>query len=301
MYNMLDHLSPIQRTVLNLSIHKIAFITSAEKIFCYGCRITQFSRWSPFQPIPSGHKRINNYAYDLLLVLPDSNTGNEDSTQELLKNHLDAFSSFSFIIHRRDEVVTRLEREDHFMCTILNKALLLFNNDTPPLATENVCSNADAFKKYAALWWNQWFGLAGQSLLAAYRSAGEYNNRQALNHLYQSTVQTCTALLNAYTGLRPSRRSLNRLLLYCDNFCSLRTMIFPNNTVEEKRLLQSLVKAGEAGNKEKPYAIAKQTVDILLERIGLMHEKAEQLYSSITPAHDTLRQAQGDSAASSLR
>jgi len=277
MYNMLDQLPRIQHIALHQTIQKIASIANAEKIFCYGYRITQLNQWSPFRINPSD-KPINDYAYDLLLVLPDSNTANEDSTQELLRNHLDAFSGFSFVIFRRDETIIRLEREDHFICTVLNKARLLYNNDTPPFTAEKVCSNPAAFKKYTALWWQQWFSLAGQSLLAAYRAAGEYDNRQALYQLYHSTIRTCMGLVNAYTGLRPSRRSLCRLMAYCDNFCSIRTDVFPNNTAEEKRLLQSLVKAGEA--KDKPYPITKQTVDTLLQRVGLLHEMAEKLYGN---------------------
>ncbi len=75
MQNNLKHLTETQYTELCCAIKKIAASIEAERIYCFGSRNTQITRWSPFHAGHATTHSITVSCYDLLLVMPNSNLG----------------------------------------------------------------------------------------------------------------------------------------------------------------------------------------------------------------------------------
>ncbi|HEY4196612.1 MAG TPA: hypothetical protein VGM63_13805 [Mucilaginibacter sp.] len=67
------------------------------------------------------------------------------------------------------------------------------------------------------------------------------------------------------------------LLNYCDNFCLIRTRVFPGNTLEETVLLQTLGGAVTA-EADTLHDTPEHIVGTLLKRTDKMLQLAESLY-----------------------
>ncbi len=119
--------------------------------------------------------------------------------------------------------------------------------------------------------------MAHRGYRKAERHANDHQPGAALLALHESTLYACAAMIRLHTGQRPESASLTFLLNYCDNFCLVRTRVFPANTAEETTLLQTLdgAVAAEAG---KLHDTPQHIVDILLKRTEKMLQLAESLY-----------------------
>src|SRR5882724_10273438 len=75
MQNNLKHLTEPQYNELIHATNKITTNIGAERIYCFGSRSTQMTRWSPFHAGLATEHIITVSFYDLLLVMPDRDLG----------------------------------------------------------------------------------------------------------------------------------------------------------------------------------------------------------------------------------
>ena len=278
MQNTLYHLSPAQKTELLQAIEKIANTTRAARIYCFGSRCTQINRWSPFHAGPHDHNTITLSYYDLLLVLPEGHTGPKATLARLDRRPAGSYSTFYYHVLTHIEFINRLRNHDPFIHHVYRYTALLHHSGPPILCPEPEPFNTST----QTSWWIKGINLARQQYRKAARAAERNDRWQALYCLHRAAVETCMALVVLHTGYRQPGRSLEYLLHCCDNFCLIRTRVFPCNTPEEAELLQQLERAAQTTWHDEALPVTFRVADTLLKRIHKMIELAEALYQQKT-------------------
>ncbi|HEY4150522.1 MAG TPA: hypothetical protein VGM41_16395 [Chitinophagaceae bacterium] len=283
MQNSLKHLCPAQEQALANAIQKISAATRAERIYCFGHRSNQMYRWSPHHAGPTAYNSSTFNFYDLLLVMPDGDIGYKQRIARL--EHLPEirFTNFNYHFISSFELNRRLQEDDPFTIKLCHEAVLLHHTPQPPkggVVTNEFAQQPErstGLSKSSKFNWERDMNLAHRSYRKAERYATDHQSGAALLALHESALYACGALIRLHTGQWPESASLVFLLNYCDNFCLIRTRVFPANTAEETALLQMIDGAvtAEAGTLHNT---PEHIIDILLKRTDKMLQLAESLY-----------------------
>ncbi|HEY4150700.1 MAG TPA: hypothetical protein VGM41_17300 [Chitinophagaceae bacterium] len=286
MQNPLKHLCPAQEQALTNAIKEISTTTGAERIYCFGHRSNQMYRWSPYHAGETADNSNTFHFYDLLLVMPDGDIGYKQRLARL--DNLPQINHTVFNYHSVSsfELNRRLQENDSFTIKLYQEAVLLQSpQHTPQPPKGGVEKNefdqlperAKGLSKSDKFNWERNINLAHRSYRKAARHADDQQPGAALLALHESALYACGALIRLHIGQWPESASLTFLLHYCDNFCLIRTRVFPANTLEETTLLQTLDGAvtAEAG---ELHDTPQHIVDILLKRTDKMLQLAESLY-----------------------
>lgn len=296
MQHILQHPDPARQAALSQAIQKIAADTRAESIYCFGHRSTQKRDWSPFRSNTDLDNTIPVNYYDLLLVMPDSDLRYQDTIDSIAYRPITAHTSFSYLAFTSFHFYTLLKNGDPFIHKIYHKAARLHSSGHQPVLLSDIPHPNPSAADTATLHWVREINTARQLHRAAGRAACHNRRLQALTCLEEAACHACIALIILYTGHQPAKQLLSVLLRCCDNFCTIRSRIFPCNTPEETALFQSLERTVVTAGPHHAEHVPAYTMDILLRRVDKMLELADWLYKKKTGAGAcTLRQAQGDS------
>ncbi|HSC36917.1 MAG TPA: hypothetical protein VLD19_03560, partial [Chitinophagaceae bacterium] len=306
MLTTLSHLGHAQQEELTQAIQKIAAQTSAVSIYCFGHRITEKTEWSLFTRGQAAQDNIPISCYDLVLVMPDSDIRHKEKVEGITTRRMSQHTSFTYQAFTQLGFDNLLKNGSPFISKVCREGVLLYNTShRPPLGTL-VLPSGTFLTNAATLHWIKSINMAWRVYRMAERAAERNERWLVLSSLEEAACYVCVALIHLYTGHRQRMETLSLLLKYCDNFCGIRTRVFPCNTPEESQLLQYLEMTVMMEERDYKKCIPYHIVEILLKRVGKMLELAEWMHGEkmrgssqkeSTLAHArTLRQAQGDSS-----
>ncbi|MBS1564859.1 MAG: hypothetical protein JST39_10740 [Bacteroidetes bacterium] len=280
MQNTLNHLTPSQHEELSLAISKIAEATQAEKIYCYGSRHSDKTAWSLFSTHIEGKHEPAFTCYDLLLVMPDNDSRYRERVEDLARRPVTNNTLFYYRAFTRFGFTNLLKNGNVFIHKVYSEGWLLHNAHP-----ESLFDRKDAYRPNAnppIFHWVKDINLARRLYGMAERAVLRNDRWEALAHLEESACYACTALIALYMGHPQKREPLSRLLQYCDNFCTLRSRIFPCNTPEETQLFQYLELVTTMEEKDYNNHIPMHAVEALLKRVQKLLELAGHLYEQKT-------------------
>jgi len=278
MQNTLNYLNPSQQEELTHAIQKITTETNAVSIYCFGHRTTQKLEWGLFN---SGQSIDNNNTvtyYDLLLVIPDSDIRRKEKIEGIVNRPFTKHTRFCYHAISCLCFNELLKDGNPFINKICCEGILLHNSDRYHLIQSEIPPPNPSYADTVALHWAKGINWARREYRMAARAAHRNKRWQALAHLEEAACQTCVALIILYTGHRQCTQTLLHLLKYCDNFCDVRSQIFPCNTPEEAQLLQFLEITVLTEEKDCEHMIPLHIVEALLNRVNRMLELADWLY-----------------------
>jgi hypothetical protein len=282
MQNMLKILLPAQQEELTHAIQKIAAETGAERIYCYGFRTTQRTEWSLFHAGAGTDKQVNVYYYDLLLVIPGVDANCQDKIDGIAHRPICSHASFYYRGHTSFGFSNLLKIGNPFISKVHREGVILYNSSPYSLPKNGLPSLSLVCANTANLHWVRTINRARAIYRMAERASAKNKRREALGHLEETACQACMALITLYTGHSQGNQVLRQLLQYCDNFCGIRTRIFPCNTPEEAELLQWLETAVLTEDTGHEYHVPGYILDTLVRRINKLLELADWLYTQKT-------------------
>ena len=282
MTNTLSHLNLLQRKELYLIVQKIAGLTGAEKIYCYGSRVTHVQRWSPFQANRYRNRELYFYSYDMALIMPAGEEPNKEQVLHELSGAFDPSVDISCILFYQAEAIGLLQNGDPFLHDIRIMASLLYTTNERTLDYTGLRQPGIISQESITADWSTRVGQALAHLNQAERLHHAEQHRLAINFLYQSALQVLNALIYTHTGHRTAATCLGQLLRFCDNFCAIRTQLFPCKTREETRLFTILNETRSANGDDDPGMLLEEASGSLLQRVTALHEMAAQYYIAKT-------------------
>ena len=232
-----------------------------------------------FNSITAMNDNIAISYYDLLLVMPDNDTSYDNKMAGIAHRPISKHSSFSYHAYSNADFNNLLKNGDPFINKICRQALLLHNSGTHSIHEGDIPCLNPAFANTAYVHWVRGINQARQLYRMAERAAHRNEREQALSQLEQAACEACRTLITLYTGHRQRAQILSQLLKYCDNFCPLRTRVFPCNTREETELLQWLERTVFIENTRYQYHVPPYILDTLLRRINKLLDLADWLYT----------------------
>jgi hypothetical protein len=282
MPNILKNLSPTLQEDLNRAIQKIVSETGAERIYCYGFRSTQRTEWSPFHTSPATDENISVYYYDLLLVMPGTNTSYQDKIDSITHRPISPHTSFVYRTYTSPGFTNLLKNGHPFINKVYTEGILLHYSSQQPILQYNIPDINAAYMNNTTANWHMSITRAHAIHRLAERAAAKNERRQALQHLEVAACQVCTALITLYTAHPQDNDMLRLLLQYCDNFCGIKNRVFPCNTPQEAELLQWLERAVLTKSTNNECQPPAYITDTLLRRIHKLLELADWLYTQKT-------------------
>jgi HEPN domain-containing protein len=244
-----------------------------EKIICFGSR-GKLGNWSPF-----AHKDYKTLytqqCYDLLLLTDDETRRDPGEMQDAVDSFLTTCPfTANVIIQKMKSANKALEEGRPFETHLYYKTLLLYDRGTYALSAPGRIRAYIRDKDKATERWERKNILSWSFFKGArfYKEEGE--GEMAVLSLNQSLLFILSAMLRFHTGYRSTYNDIGKLLSLTNNFTSFVRDIFPANTPEEKELLQLLVKGDSNARYKIDYTIPSGTVDLLLQRVELLRERA---------------------------
>jgi hypothetical protein len=284
MQNTLKHLGPARQEELTQAIRKIAVKTSAVSIYCFGHRSNEKNEWSLFNGGLAGQNNMAIYCYDLLLVMPDNDFRHKEKVEGIVNRPMSEHTGFTYQAFTKFIFEKLLKNGNPFIGKVCREGVLLYSSSIRPSLCSDGPSCSTLLANAATLYWVKSINMARQ----VYRMAEQASQRSerwcALSNLEEATCQICMALITLCTGHRQQTETLSLLLKYCDNFCGIRTRIFPCNTPEEAQLLQYLELTVMVEERDYKNPIPEHIVETLLKRVGKMLQLADWIYTDKTGA-----------------
>jgi len=284
MLTTLKHLGQAQQEELNQAIQKIAAETSSVSIYCFGHRSTEKTEWSLFNGGQANQNNMSISYYDLVLVMPDNDISYKEKVEGITNRPMTKHTSFTYHAFTHLGFNNLLKNGNPFISKVCREGVLLYNSGTRPLLCNDIPPSSTFLANAATLHWVRSINMARRVYRMAERAAQRNERWLSLSNLEEAACHVCMALITLYTGHRQRVEMLGQLLKYCDNFCGIRTRVFPCNTPEETQLLRWLEMTVLMEERDYKDAIRGHIVESLLKRVGKMLELADWMYGEKTGA-----------------
>lgn len=257
MIGAIPHITDDQSTALNETISQIAKETKAEMILCYGVRTNHNFVWSSFLQATD---EVRSMECDLVILTQEQEKRKRDELCEAATKYNSAALKFTVLVHGIEAVNVELKRGHHFFSILLQKGMVLFNNQSFSLnVSRSIPLSVLSVEKY----WTKRYDLANHFYQGATHALSQGWNDQAVFMLHQAVEHTCTALIKIYLGYKASTHKLSRLLSMVENFSLYSITAFPRITQDEIRLFNVLERAYSDSRYDNKYSVSTETVNAL--------------------------------------
>lgn len=279
MQTTLNHLSTSQQANLTALLGTIIKAVQPAKIICYGYHINSQHHWRPLLQESIDGECIT---YDLLVLTHSNESRSPAQLLDILDKTGADHAAAACIIHKQDAVNGAIANGSRFFSAICQFAVLLYDATGEALAVPSRRYEVADLIAAAATHWNRQFARASSFYKGAAYYQSLHEGEAAVFCLHQSVEQMAMAVLKAITGYKVETHNLARLFVLLDQLGFQASAAFPNNSAEEKDLMNTLKNAYSASRYAEEYTISPQTAEILFNRVGKLLQQAEAFYTRVT-------------------
>jgi HEPN domain-containing protein/predicted nucleotidyltransferase len=211
--------------------------------------------------------------YDILVIVEDERRADfkEKTIRNSLRKHLHHELHVQVLVHGIGHVNEALEEGQYFFADIVKEGVMLFDDKRYKLAEPKILS-PEHRQQISKMYFEKWFPQGEEFLFLTDLGIKNEKYKSAIFLLHQATESLFVTVLLYHTHYKPKTHDLRQLyknvILLDDRF----KQVFPNNTEEEKRLFEILVKAYIDSRYKMNYEIAKEDLVWLFERVGVLKE-----------------------------
>ncbi|MBO9703657.1 MAG: HEPN domain-containing protein [Sporocytophaga sp.] len=235
--------------------------------------------WAEEEKVEEGIRLIFKSDYDILVITSEE-LGNTTSTrwrktkQKLKK--LELSTTVTAIHHSAEFINKELKAGSYFFTDVIREGIVLYDSGEVTLATPGKV-NPDAVLKRAKEEYKQWMGSAEEFLMLynfSYKE-GLYNKAAFLLHQTTESLYSAVALVfTHYKGKNHDLDELSKIAIVINK--EFRT-VFLKDTKEQIDRYELLKKAYIDARYKKGYAITKEDLEYLGERIEVLKELVKRV------------------------
>ncbi|GLU54943.1 HEPN domain-containing protein [Dyadobacter frigoris] len=256
-------------------IEQICVNIDVERIFCFGKRTYQASRYNPFNNISAEQTEKNHY--DLVVISSDERVEKASNLQDKLNNSSSNGYTVLLLMHTDQSLQKFLNSNSRFFHNLLQLGVQVYHKErltAKPVLPESDPSNTTW--NYQMHWHQRYY--RGKAFIEAAGSAwDEGEETVVLSLLNQGVEQLCIGLIDAFLGYRPNQHSLSHLFDLCFNFTPLIETIFPRHTSEDLRIFRLLAKSVNNGRHLVNLSIDPTDTGLLYRKCKILIEESESL------------------------
>ncbi len=213
--------------------------------------------------------------YDILVVthgITDKDAGKIlDNVDDLYYQDPDKQTPIEFINDSIEKLNKDLSEGRYFYTEVKKEGIVLYNSGRFKLARRRKL-RYDEIKQQAELYFDEKFKSGNEFLLGAtfYYDRGLYKKTAFLMH--QACENYYYAIRLVYTLKNSKQHNLSKLSSSVKKYSKELLRVFPNNTVEEKRLF-TLIKAAYVEARYNPdFPVSKEDLDALFPKVELLRD-----------------------------
>ena len=208
--------------------------------------------------------------YDILVVVrPRHADGGSNRLQQRVEREVgDALKHphVNAIAHRVDFVNSKLAERQYFFTDIAREGIMLYDSGRYTPAEAKELDDADR-KRIAERDFEQWFPSADSFLIDFGHAFERDDYKIAAFYLHQATERFYAAILLVHTGHKPRTHDIERLGKLSSLHVPGLARVFPRATPEEERRFDLLKRAYVDARYDPDYAITREDLDYLGERV----------------------------------
>jgi len=211
--------------------------------------------------------------YDILIITADKNSERDVNYDSDLKHDLEPGGTgtrINYIVHTIQHVNQMLAERRFFFMDILKEGYLLHDSGRYKLARPPKELPPEMMLRHAEEYLEEWVESADGFLDSAGYNQSKGRNKIAVFELHQSAERYITCLLLVHTGYRPKEHDMEKLIGQAAGFDPRFSLIFPNNSKEEKHLFDLLRRAYVDARYSKSYRITDEELNVIGERIAAL-------------------------------
>jgi HEPN domain-containing protein len=220
--------------------------------------------------------------YDILVITSGINSKKAETVLDNVEDIFFAGKDFdrdtpvSFI---NDDIKTFnkfIEESRYFYTQIKEKGIILYNSGKYKLARRRKL-NFDEIKEQAQEYFDEKFESADQFLETARFTYGKEWYKKAAFNLHQACENYYYAIRLSFTLRNNKQHNLSKLSGSTKRYSEDLKKVFPQNTLEEKRLF-TLLKAAYVDARYNPhFVVTKEDIDKLIPKVELLRDITERI------------------------
>lgn len=219
--------------------------------------------------------------FDLLLIFNNEGQANSVTLKQKLEKRIrraGVNTRISLILHTINFVNKKISKRNYFFADIKKEGIMLYDSKNHKLARRRKLNNKER-QKYAQEDFKHWFESATEFLETFRFDFGRGKLNKAAFELHQATERYYHALILVFTGYKPKTHDLENLGRQARNFNPEFNKVFPKCSKEEKRLFELLQKAYVDARYKRDYAIEKEELEYLGQRVEILKDLTEKICS----------------------
>lgn len=277
LHQSISHLTKQEQTDLRHIVKTLSAGLQPALVFCFGIRLLQQLRRSCFTQ--KRRKESHDAVYDLLIILNDNDTLQEDTAATVAKRMMGDTVKTNMIVHRFSFMKEELLQMNFFFSWMYRSAILLINRDNSlsqllpqkkktdilPVSTETFVTVKEGLDKAKAL------------LTAINEQWPLQSYDPTLQMIRETAKEIMKAFIKTTLGYDARNCSVETMIKLSENFSDMLPELFPNNTMEERQLYVLLTETATVDE------IPGANLGILLKRIKQLKQKVnDYVYKNST-------------------
>ncbi|WP_169303278.1 HEPN domain-containing protein [Pedobacter cryophilus] len=231
-------------------------------IICFAYRLRHQESYLCFneQQLASDH-------HYFLLMVTKGRTRFEHEAQDFVTTHFTE-GEITLLSHGSDTIAEKIIAQHKFFTRVLNFGTILYAADGMGITNQLPYFNpAELFEQTEKCFYNR-LEMAKGFLEGAAALLKVNYEANAVFLLHQSVEQACAALIRVFLAYRSDIHHLGRLLKLCLCFTEELLTVFPQNSLEEKRLFDLLQKSYSEARYRDGFIVSAEEAEILLKKVG---------------------------------
>ncbi len=277
MKTTLTHLPEDKQQEIQNITESIVTLVKPEMVILFG----SYSRGNWVEEVYKENGTTYEYKsdFDILVVTEkpqDIPTGFGKKVRRRIKKAEHLQTTPHIIFHDIQFLNKELEEGHYFFADIIKEGTLLYNSGKYELAVPKILTPYNRAQK-AKVYFNEWFKDANGFYRFFEVGFQEGNYKGAIFVLHQAAERFFMTTILVFTDYKPKTHdleNLNRQVGYAD---SRYKTVFPNQTEEEKRLFDILVKAYIDSRYKLGYSISPDDLQWLAKRVQKLKELTEEI------------------------
>lgn len=223
-------------------IEQICGALDVERIYCFGKRTYQDSRYHPLDNSQNGQTVREHF--DLLIITVDQPARREAELQRKINNEVGNQYTVLLLAVSLETLSRLLDANNQFFHQAVTRAEVLYQKTEGSIAGPVTVYDESRTLLDCKIHWNQRHSRA-DAFIAATEPAWEAGEQTVVVSLISHGVeQICLGLIFVFLGYEPDRYTISHLFDLCSNFTPLLDDLFPRKTQLDQDVFKVLADGG---------------------------------------------------------
>lgn len=278
MKRSIRHLPQNKKDELQAIVSYIIEKKSVEMVILFGSYAR--GNWVEDKYVENGTTYEYKSDYDLLVVVEDeeraSRVNPAKRLRQKIRRNIELTAPINLIYHGIDYLNSEIEDGNYFFTDILKEGVRLYHSKKHVLAKPKQLTTKDRIRK-AQIYFDKWFVSANDFFETFKFDFNREKLNQAVFLLHQATERYYMTALLVFTDYKPKTHDLDELNNKTQKLDVRFKTVFPKQTEEEERLFTLLKKAYIDSRYKMEYAIKKEELEYLSERVKVLQNLTEKI------------------------